>query len=126
MHALLNLAVREPHLFVDHAQAYVELAGADMQTLFSACKRQTQLHAAALCCFGVASVLGGVALMLWAVTPVLPEQAAWALYGVPLAPLLLAAWCLRASHQQNVEEPFKRLRAELRADRALFCELGKS
>jgi uncharacterized membrane protein YqjE len=126
MHALLNLVVREPQLFADHAQAYAELAAADMQALFTACKRQAQLRAVALCCFGVAVVLAGVALMLWAITPVLPEQALWVLYGVPLAPLLLAAWCLRASLQAPAEEPFKRLREELRADRALFCEWNKS
>ncbi|HEX3139725.1 MAG TPA: hypothetical protein VHQ87_06705 [Rhizobacter sp.] len=88
-------------------------------------KRQAMLSALGLCLIGVAAVLGGVALMFWAV--VRPEhiQAPWALVVAPLVPLVVAIGCLvAASRTQVTDGPFDSLRQQMKADVAMLREVS--
>lgn len=66
-HPLLHLLLTQPRLLADHVEAYAELVATEIGNVSVAWKRRALLNAVALCCLGVAAVLAGVALMLWAV-----------------------------------------------------------
>lgn len=69
LHPLLHLIASRPQLLADHAAAYAELVAAEFGAETSALKRQALLGALGIGGLGVAAVLAGVAVMLWAVLP---------------------------------------------------------
>ena len=78
----------------------------------------------ALGCAAVALVLAGVAVMLWAVTPVAPVHAPWVLLGVPLLPLAVAVVCVwRAPGTDN---NFARLTRQVEDDLAMLRAAASS
>jgi hypothetical protein len=123
-HALLHLIATRPQLLVDHAQAYAELAGADLDEVTGDWKRQLRLVAMALCGGAVSTVLAGVALMLWAVVPAAQIEAPWALVAAPLLPALLAAWCARAARASRGQPAFGNLKEQVRADLRMLRQAG--
>lgn len=123
-HALLHLITTRPQLLVEHAQAYAELANADLDVVASAWKRQIRLAATALCAAAVALVLAGVALMLWAVIPAAQIEAPWALVAAPLVPALLALWCVLAARAEGARQAFGNLKEQMRADLLMLREVG--
>lgn len=124
MHPLLKLMATQPRLLAEHAQAYAQLVALEIDNVSSAWRRRTLLQAAALCCLGVASVLAGVAWMLWAVVPGVAATAAWALLGAPLLPLAAGLWCLHLAHAQPAVCAFDSLRQQIRLDLTLLREAG--
>ena len=124
MHPLLNLLATQPQLLADHVEAYAELAAAEAGEACGIWKRRALLYAAALCSLGVAAVLAGVALMLWAVTPAVNIHSLWALFAGPLLPAAFAAGCLVAANARNDIVPFETLRQQLRADITMLREAG--
>jgi hypothetical protein len=123
-HALLRLITTRPQLLVDHAQAYAELAHADLDVVASAWKRQLRLAATALCSAAVATVLAGVALMLWAVIPAAQIEAPWALVVAPLLPALVALWCLLAARAVGGQQAFGNLKEQVQADLLMLRQVG--
>lgn len=123
-HALLHLITTRPQLLVDHAQAYAELAGADLDVVTRTWKRQFRLVAAALCGGIVAMVLAGVALMLWAVIPAAQIEAPWALVAAPLLPALMATWCLLAARASGDRQAFGNLKEQVQADLLMLRQAG--
>lgn len=124
MHPLLHLIATRPHLLADHAEAYAELVAAEIGSVSAAWKRRAMLNAVALCCLGVAAVLAGVALMLWAVIPAAPVQALWVLIAVPLVPMAMAVWCVLAAQPQGDDGPFDNVRRQVKADMAMLREVS--
>lgn len=124
MHPLLHLIATRPHLLADHAEAYAELVAAEIGSVSAAWKRRAMLNAVALCCLGVAVVLAGVALMLWAVIPAAPVQALWVLIAVPLVPMVMAVWCVLAAQPQGDDGPFDNVRRQVKADMAMLREVS--
>lgn len=124
MHPLLHLIATRPHLLADHAEAYAELVAAEIGSVSAAWKRRAMLNAVALCCLGVAAVLAGVALMLWAVIPAAPVQALWVLIAVPLVPMVMAVWCVLAAQPQGDDGPFDNVRRQVKADMAMLREVS--
>ncbi len=122
LHPMFRLLATQPGLLADHAEAYAELFGTEFASACERWKRQALLRAVALCSLGVAAVLAGVALMLWAVTPAAQLHAAWLLVLVPLLPALLAWWCLQAAADSAADEAFGQLRRQLRADASMLRE----
>ena len=116
----VRLVATQPELLGDHAQAYAELLASELGSAGGRIKRQLLLAAVAVCGIGVGAVLTGVALMLWAVVPVTPATASWALIVVPLPPFLLALGCLLAARRQNQERVFGNLRRQFAADLAMM------
>ncbi len=123
IHPLLRLVATQPQLLADHAEAYAGLVGEELSRSTSEWKRRVVLSAVALCLLGVAAVLGGVALMLWAVTPAANLQAPWALIAAPLVPAVIAAVCLLAS-RSSPGDTFAGLRQQLAADLSMLREVS--
>lgn len=122
MHPLLRLALSRPQLLADHAQAYADLASAELTVASLQWRRRALLNAAAACSLGIALVLAGVALMLWGVLPPAPLEARWVLIAVPLVPMLLALGCMVAARVDSASDAFAGMRAQLLADLALLRE----
>ena len=122
---LLHLIATRPQLLADHAEAYLDLMGEELGRVSNNWKRRALLNAVALCSLGVAAVLGGVALMLWAVTPVADLHAPWALIAAPLLPLATALVCLlTATGQDDERAAFSTLRQQVQADMLMLREVG--
>jgi hypothetical protein len=121
---LLHLIATQPQLLADHAQAYGELVAAESSKALAAWKRQVMLNAVALCCMGVAAVLAGVALMLWAVVPEAHVYAPWALIAVPLPPVAVALWCLAAARAKGEGSAFDSVRRQIKADFVMMRDLS--
>ena len=120
MHPLLTLLATRPQLLVDHAQAYAGLFHEEFGQSFTAWRRWAMLQAVALCCLSVAAVLGGVAVMLWAVTPPLLVHEPWILWAMPLLPLLVAITCVWMASRQNPTDAFGNLGRQMGADMAML------
>ncbi|MFM9879967.1 MAG: hypothetical protein ACKVOO_06110 [Burkholderiaceae bacterium] len=124
--ALLHLMAHEPDALAEHAQAYAELAAAELEHATSAWKRRCTFMAAALCCGGVALVLAGVALMLWAVLPPDQIRAPWALVIAPLVPAACAAvFVMLARQTGGFAIAMDRLLSQMKADMAMLQESSK-
>ena len=123
MHPLLHLIATQPHLLGEHAQAYAELVTAEVGTASSAWKRKAALGAGALCCAGVAAVLAGVSVLLWAVVPAAQMHASWALWVVPAVPVFLAGACVVAARGDGSSSSFSALREQMKADMAMLREV---
>jgi cytochrome bd-type quinol oxidase subunit 2 len=122
MHPLLALLATRPQLLVDHARAYAALVDEEFDIAFASWRRRAILHALALCCLVVAAVLAGVALMLWAVNPVLQSHAPWVLWSTPLLPLLGAAICLVLARNAKSNNAFANLGRQISADIGMLRE----
>ncbi|MBC8056366.1 MAG: hypothetical protein H7Y61_07285 [Rhizobiales bacterium] len=86
-------------------------------------KQRVVLNVVALCLIGVAAVLAGVAVMLWAVMPTASMQAPWALIAAPAVPAIVAVICvLVARHRPN--DSFAELKQQVAADLLLLREAG--
>ncbi|WP_367849330.1 hypothetical protein [Rhodoferax sp. WC2427] len=123
MHPLLRLIATQPQLLVDHAEAYGDLLAEEIGHVSSAWKLRTLLYAAALCSVVVATVLAGVALMLWAVVPFSEMHAPWALVAAPLLPVVAAIWCLVEARKET-GTGFDNLREQVKADMGMLREVS--
>ncbi len=120
-HPLLQLLAVRPQLLADHAEAYGELARAELERIAAEWRERALRGLVGLGALCVGAALAGVALMLWATLPALGPPAWWVLATVPLPPLALGLWCLfgpRAEAQTTAA--FSTLRAQLRADLQLL------
>ena len=124
MHPLFALLATQPQLLLEHALAYSALIHQELGAGYAAWRRQTVLRATALCCAAVAWVLGGVALMLWAVTPVALVHAPWALWAMPLSPLALAVVCLWLARGSDTGNALARLTRQIEDDLAMLRATG--
>ncbi len=125
IHPLLRLIATRPQLLAEHAQAYAELVGEEMEKTTQRWKHSVLLHAVALSLAAVAVVLAGVALMLWAVMAPSSLQAPWALVAAPALPALGAIVCL-LSARVGTSESFVALKQQLAADLVMLREVGAS
>ena len=125
IHPLLRLIATQPHLLVDHAEAYAELASEEIGKTASVWKWRVVLGVVGLFLIGVAAVLGGVALMLWAVIPSADIQAPWALVAGPLVPAVIALGCLIKARQQP-PSAFDALKKQIRADLSMVREVSNA
>lgn len=124
LHPLIHLLTSQPELLGDHAQAYGELIGSEVAAQARVWKRRSLLYALALCLGGVAAVLCGVSILLWA-TVAAPASASIALWLVPLAPALLAGICAWCARDGGENEGFVELRRQFQADMDLLRSLAQ-
>ena len=123
IHPLLRLIATQPQLLADHAESYAGLVGEELGKTTLVWKKRVLLNAVALCLVGVACVLGGVALMLWAVMPAANVNAAWALIAAPAAPALIALWCAYEG-QRETGDAFKDLKQQIAADLVMLRDVS--
>ena len=100
------------------------MVSAEVRGTTTVLKWQAILYSVALVCTGVAVVLAGVALMLWAVIPPADIQAPWALFAGPLIPLAAAVACLLVARTQVRKSSLESLREQLSADVSMLREVG--
>ncbi len=124
IHPLLALVATQPQLLVDHAEAYSELASAELALASAGWKQQALWSAGSVACMVIAVALAGVALMLWAVSPESNIRAPWALVVAPLLPLLLALGCWLAA-RPPADRAFNLLRQQLQADLQMLRQAGR-
>ncbi len=124
IHPLLALVATQPQLLVDHAEAYAELATAELALASAGWRRQAIWTAGLVACAVIALTLAGVALMLWAVSPPADVRAPWALWGTPLLAVLLAIVCGLAA-RPSADRAFDLLRQQLHADVRMLREAGR-
>ncbi len=125
IHPLLRLAATRPQLLVDHVEAYAALVNEEIGEAVSIWKRRALLGATALGLLFVGAVLGGMALMLWALTPAPTIRAAWALSIVPAVPFVISLLCLLACRGE-APRPFKDVKEQLAADFTMLREVSSS
>ena len=123
IHPLLRLIATQPQLLADHAESYAELVGDELGKTTAVWKRRVILNATALCLVGVAAVLGGVALMLWAALPAQNIHAPWALVAAPALPALIALWC-GYEGQRETDDVFKDLKQQIATDLVMLREVS--
>lgn len=123
IHPLLRLIATQPQLLADHAESYADLVGEELGKTTAVWKRRVLLNATALCLVGVAAVLGGVALMLWASLPVLSMHAPWALVAAPALPAVAALWCSYEGRRET-DEVFKDLKQQIATDLVMLREVS--
>ena len=122
MYPLLYLAATRPQLLVDHVEAYGDLVAAEVSNASVIWKRRVTLNVMGICSFVVAAILAGVAVMMWAVIPMVGNQTVWVLVITPLLPMGLGAGCLIATITRPEEGPFDTLRRQFKADMAMLRE----
>jgi len=118
-HPLLHLIATRPQMLLEHLEAYLELVGAETGEVASAVKRSALLGALGLGCLYIGLVLAGVALLLCAVVPMEQMLAPWALWAVPLPPIVLAIGCLVAARKPAGSAAFELLRSQIKSDVAM-------
>ncbi|MEO8058018.1 MAG: hypothetical protein ABI671_06805 [Burkholderiales bacterium] len=123
IHPLLRLIATQPQLLADHAESYAELVGEELGKTSAVWKRRVLLNATALCLIGVATVLAGVALMLWATLPEININAPWALVAAPALPALAALWCAYEG-QRHTDDVFKDLKQQIASDLVMLREVS--
>lgn len=119
---LLRVLASEPDALVEHAAAYADLAGDELQHLSEHWSRRLLWLIAGAVAALAALLLAGVAVMLWAVVP--PHELAhpWLLVAVPVVPAVVALAALRVARGMGQRPAFDTLRAQLREDLALVRE----
>lgn len=122
IHPLFRLAAAEPQMVADHLGGYAELLGDELRTFGSGWTRSLLLHFAALGLLAVGVGLGGVALIVWAATPVEALHTPWVLVAVPVVPLLAAGGCALAARSGAPAQGFAALRRQLAEDGRLLRE----
>ena len=123
IHPLLRLVATQPQLLADHAEAYAGLVGDEIGRSAASLKHRVLLNAVALCLVGVAAVLAGVALMLWAVIPPASMQAPWALIAAPAVPAVIAVICGLVGLRKP-GEAFAELKQQVAADLVMLREMS--
>lgn len=124
IHPLLHLVATQPQLLANHAEAYADLLGDDLGAAVAQWKRRAALKALGLCMVGVSAVLGGVALMLWAVIPPENIQAPWALVLAPGVTLAVALGCWVTGRSSVTTGAFDGVRRQMKADVAMLREVS--
>ncbi len=123
IHPLLRLIASQPQLMADHAEAYASLVSAEIGRSATSLKYRVLLNSVALCLVGVAAVLTGVALMLWAVIPTANIQAPWALIAAPAVPAVIAVICVMVG-QRKSGDAFAELKQQVAADLVMLREVS--
>ena len=122
IYPLLRLIATRPQLLLDHCEAYADLVVAETTLATSHWTQKAVLTMAAAFRLVVAVTLTGVAVMIWAVTPVITGPITLALTGAPLVPWILALACVIAARTRGPGGNMQVLRQQLSADMALLRE----
>jgi hypothetical protein len=120
VHPIFSVLVSRPELVMDHVAGYAALVQEEASSVGAeAAKRGI---AWAVCGVGafLFLILGGVAVMLGAVS----DGFHWVLVLVPAVPLVVAALALNAARKPMPAKAFAELRAQLDADAQALRTLG--
>lgn len=124
IHPLIKLVATRPELVANHLSAYAALIGSEARQAQSRWTVRLLLIALALCCVGVAAVLAGVALMLWAVLPEVQRDAVWALWAAPAVPALVAVVAGLIARRPATVPAFAAVQQQFEADARMLGDVG--
>ena len=114
---LLKLILCEPDLLVGHAAGYAALVGQEMAAWQARWKRRVVWWVLMMACGWLMLLLGGIALMLYAVT----GTTHWLLWVIPALPLLGVIPAARFLMRENTSPlAFPRVRDQFNQDMQLF------
>lgn len=123
IHPFLRVIATHPQLLVDHAEAYAGLVSEEVEKTAATWKHRFVFMAAAALLALLALAFGGVALMLFAVSPTAAIHAPWLLIATPVAPAL-AAVVLAWVGNRHDGAPFAQLKLQWARDMAMVREAG--
>ncbi len=118
IHPLFIMMAKEPGLFLEHADAYADLAVAELTSWRSQLQQRTMFAAAAALFALLGLGLAGVAGLLAAALPWQTMPMRWVLWALPLALLLLAAFLAWRAHQLGNDTALSTLRGQIAQDLA--------
>jgi uncharacterized membrane protein YqjE len=118
IHPLFITMAKEPGLFLEHADAYADLAVAELAGWRNRLQQRAMLAAAAALLALLGLGLAGVAGLIAAAIPWQSMPMPWVLWALPLALLLLAAFLGWRVQQLGDDGAFKSLREQVAQDLA--------
>lgn len=118
IHPLFIAMAKQPGLFLEHADAYADLAVAELACWRNRLQRRATFTAAAAVFALLGLGLAGVAVLLVAVVPISTMPMPWVLWALPLSFLALAALLAWRVQQQDDDSAFDTLRAQIAQDLA--------
>ncbi len=116
---LPKLLTQRPDLLVDHALAYAALARGELEAVKRQLVKRAVAGAVALASGLAFVILSGVALMLWAVSPV-PANPIWVLLAVPGVMLVLTVVATLLALSKGAPRRASSLATQLRLDAQAF------
>jgi uncharacterized membrane protein YqjE len=118
IHPLFITMAKEPGLFLEHADAYADLAVAELACWRSRLQQRAMLAAVAALFALLGLGLAGVAGLIAAAIPWQAMPMPWVLWALPLALLLLAAFLGWRVRQLGDDAAFTTLREQVAQDLA--------
>lgn len=118
IHPLFISIAKQPALFLEHADAYTDLAVAELACWRSRLQQRATLTVAAVLLTLLGLGLAGVAGLLAAALPWQTMPMPWLLWALPLAPLLLAGLLVWRIGQLDDGAAFATLREQVAQDLA--------
>lgn len=109
---------RQPGLVLKHADAYVDLASAELDEWGAQWKHRATLTVAVVVLAVLGLGLAGVAGIAVAVVPLAAMPMPWLLVVIPAVPLMLAALLAWMTHRLERSAPFATLRQQMAQDLA--------
>jgi hypothetical protein len=120
LHPVFRLAASQPQLLAEHAAGYAGLLAEEVASSGAHFKRRITLQIVGLLSLMVASILAGVAVLLWASLPPASLQQPWLLWFTPLVPAALGALVIVLARNHNAPPAFATLREQFAQDASLL------
>ena len=118
IHPLFITMAKQPGLFLEHADGYADLAMAELACWRSRLKQRATLTIVAAVFAMLGLGLAGVAGLLAAALPLQAMPMPWALWALPLTPLLVAGYLGLRVRQLDDVSTFTTLREQMAQDLA--------
>ncbi len=125
IHPAFLAVTRQPDLVLEHADAYLSLANAELDEWHEDWKHRASLGAAAALLAYLGLALAGGAGLALAVIPVGSMPMPWLLAAIPAIPWLGAGWLAWRVRRMDRVQPFQALRQQLAQDLATLRLLDK-
>ncbi|MFN7121484.1 MAG: hypothetical protein ACK4NM_05560 [Hydrogenophaga sp.] len=120
LHPVFRLAASQPQLLAEHAAGYAGLLAEEVASSGAHIKRRITLQIVGLLSLMVASILGGVAVLLWASLPPASLQQPWLLWFTPLIPAALGIFAIVMAKNHEAPPAFATLREQFAQDASLL------
>jgi cytochrome bd-type quinol oxidase subunit 2 len=120
LHPVFRLAASQPQLLAEHAAGYAGLLAEEVASSGAHIKRRITFQIIGLLALMVASILCGVAVLLWASLPTTSLQQPWLLWLTPLVPAVLGVLALLVAQKDSAPPAFASLREQFAQDASLL------
>ncbi len=120
LHPVFRLAASQPQLLAEHAAGYAGLLAEELTSSGAHIKKRIALQIVGLLCLMVASILSGVAVLLWASSPPASLQQPWLLWFTPLVPAALGILVIMLAKNHKAPPAFATLREQFAQDASLL------